>query len=201
MIQVITFDLDGVYFPNGKTNFKNAIMKMGVLENEFKRVFAQSSEMNEQYKLGKMSDEEFWTWAVRAWKLDLNWQEVIKLMIDSYDVDGNIVEIIMKLRANGYKTAICTSNFPARINGLQERFGFLDNFDVKVISYEVGANKPNKRIYEKLVEFSSVPANEIVFADDHPESVAGSQSAGITTFLYEGFGKYIEQLKSVGVIL
>lgn len=127
MIKVITFDLDGVYFPNGKSNFISALGKMGVSEDEAKRVFLKSPQMNQEYKNGKMNDEQFWSWAKKEWNLDLAWQELPKLMIDSYDVDENIVKVVKSVRNNGYKTAICTNNFPARISGLQERFGFLDN--------------------------------------------------------------------------
>jgi putative hydrolase of the HAD superfamily len=199
MTKVITFDLDGVYFPNGKANFMRAVMELGVSEDEFKRVFAKSTQMNDAYKLGKMTDEEFWAWAAQEWKLTKSWQELVELLISNYDVDENIVNIIKSLRAKGNKTAICTSNFPARINGLQQRFGFLDNFDVKVISYEVGFNKPDRGIFEKLVEYAGVAPDEIVFADDNEVSVASSKAVGITTFLYEGFEKYLEQLKGVGV--
>lgn len=198
-IKVITFDLDGVYFPNGKANFISALGKLGVLEDEAKRVFLKSPQMNQEYKNGKITDEEFWTWAASEWKLDKPWQDVVRLMIDSYDVNENIVAIVKDLRSKGYKTAICTNNFPARINGLQDRFGFLDNFDIKVVSYEVGACKPDKKIFEELVKKSQVEPSSIVFADDNPDSLSGAKEVGITTFLYEGFDKYLAQLKSVGV--
>jgi HAD superfamily hydrolase (TIGR01509 family) len=198
-IKVITFDLDGVYFPNGKANFISALEKLGISEEEAKRVFLKSSQMNQEYKNGKMNDEQFWSWAVSEWKLDKIWQEIVKLMIDGYDVNENIVSIVKNLRTKGYKTAICSNNFPARVNGLQEKFGFLDNFDIKVFSFEVGEGKPSKKIFEELVKQSQVEPSAVVFADDNPDSLSGAKEVGITTFLYEGFDKYLEQLESVGV--
>ena len=70
MIKAITFDLDGVYFVNGKSNFIANLGKFGVSEEEAKRVFLQSDEMNKFYKEGKMTDDEFWTWASKEWKLN-----------------------------------------------------------------------------------------------------------------------------------
>lgn len=46
MIKAITFDLDGVYFVNGKSNFISNLVKIGVSEDEVKRVFLKSDEMN-----------------------------------------------------------------------------------------------------------------------------------------------------------
>lgn len=201
MIKAITFDLDGVYFVNGKSNFIYNLNKLGVPDEDAKKVFLQSDQMNKDYKTGKLTDEEFWTWAADEWKLNKNPADLIKLLISGYEVNNEVVETVKKVRKNGYKTLICTSNFPARINGLQERFNFLDNFDAWALSYEVGFNKPAKELFEKLVEKSGVKADEIVFADDHQESVDSAKKVGIEAFYFEGFEKFILRLKQFGVKL
>jgi len=185
--KVITFDLDGVYFPNGKAKFISSLGKLGVSEDEAKRVFLKSSQMNQEYKNGRITDADYWTWAVTEWKLNLPWQDVTKLLIDSYDVDEEVVNTVKKLRSSGYKTAICSNNFPARINGLQKKFGFLDDFDIVTLSYEVGESKPSKKIFTDLVTKSGCEAGPVVFADDNSDNLAGAKEVGITTFLYEGF--------------
>jgi putative hydrolase of the HAD superfamily len=199
MIKAITFDLDGVYFPDGKQKFVSAIEERGVPHDEVKRVFANSDEMNNQYKLGKMTDEEFWAWAAEEWKLDLSAQELIDILIASYSVDPRVEDAVKSVRAHGYKTLVCSNNFPARVNGLQERFHFLDNFDVAVFSHEVGAAKPSELIFRELINQSGVPAEAIVFADDDAEKLSGATALGIVTFVYEDFDKFINQLQELGV--
>ena len=199
MIKAITFDLDGVYFVNGKSNFIANIVKLGVSESEAKRVFLESDEMNHQYKEGKMNDEEYWTWASKEWKLDKTPKELIDLLISGYEIDQNVVETVKKVRANGYKTLICTNNFPARINGLQERFKFLDDFDAKAVSYEIGSSKPDSKIYQRLIEVSGVNADEIVYADDNDENIVEAQKLDINAFFYDGFDKFISKLNELGV--
>ncbi|MBI4359459.1 MAG: HAD-IA family hydrolase [Candidatus Nealsonbacteria bacterium] len=198
MIKAITFDLDGVYFPNGKANFIKALMSLGVAEDEAKRVFLKSDQMNQLYKNGKITDEEFWTWAAREWRLDKTPQELIDLLIAGYDIDQRVAETVRKVRANGYKTLICSNNFKARIEGLQRKFGFLNDFDAQALSYEIGASKPSEIIFQELVKKASVPAQTIVFADDNSDNLAGARNLGIITFLYEGFDKFIEQLNLLG---
>ncbi len=116
MVKAITFDLDGVYFPNGKANFIKALTELGISENEVKRVFLKSDEMNKLYKVGKMTDEEFWTWAAKEWKVNKTPQEFIDLLSNSYDIDDKVVQIVKDVRSKGYKTLICSSNFPGRVN-------------------------------------------------------------------------------------
>lgn len=201
MIKGVTFDLDGVYFPHGKPNFIKAIVDLGVSEAEAKRVFLQSDEMNKLYKVGKMTDEQFWNWAAKEWKVDKSPRELVDLLIAGYDVDDRVAQTVRKVRANGYKTLICTSNFPARVNGLQKKFCFLDNFDVAVFSYEVRVNKPSMEIFRELVRRAGLPAEQIVFADDHQESVDAAKSVGITALLFESFDKFVKDLKGLGVEL
>lgn len=201
MIKAITFDLDGVYFPDGKAQFIQSLAKLGIPEEEAKRVFLASPEMNEQYKLGHMTDDEFWTWAGKEWGVDKTPAELMQLLVDSYSVDERVANVVRTVRGNGYKTLICTSNFPARINGLQQRFGFLDDFDVAVFTYEVGAPKPSPELFAELIRRAGVPAESIVFADDHAANVEGAKVAGITAFLYEDFDAFLDQLKSLGVKL
>ena len=200
MIKAITFDLDGVYFLNGKEKFiANLGSIYGVSEDQAKRVFLKSDQMNVDYKTGKVSDKEFWTWASDEWKIGALSDDLMDLLIKGYEVNEYVEKIVKQVRENGYKTLICSSNFPARINRLQERFHFLDNFDAWALSYEVGFNKPDKRLYEELVRKSGVEAGEVVLADDYEPSVTAAKDVGISAFLYENFEQFMSELKKLGV--
>jgi len=200
MTKAITFDLDGVYFLNGKDNFiKNLGTKYGIDENEAKRVFLKSDQMNKLYKTGQWDDEKFWRWAVDEWKIGEKWQNIIDLLIDGYEINQEVVEIVKKVKSNKYKTLICTSNFPARINGLNKRFGLLDNFDAWALSYELGVNKPDIRLYQALVDKAGVEAKEIALADDYEPSVVAAKEVGINAFVYENFEQFMGELKKMGV--
>ncbi len=199
MIKAICFDLDGVYFLNGKSNFIKALVALGVSEDEAKRVFLKSDQMNKQYKLGKMTDEEFWTWALKEWNLNLTTKEIVDQLISGYETNAPAVEYVKQVRNAGYKTVICSNNFPARINGLQQRFGFLDDFDVIVLSYEVGVDKPNKEIFQDLIAKSSVQPNQVVYSDDDESKMDGAKELGINTFLYTNFEAFVKHLENLGV--
>lgn len=199
MIKAITFDLDGVYFINGKEGFIKNLGALGVSEDEAKRVFLKSDEMNKQYKRGLMTDEEYWSWAIQEWNLNLTVEEVKELLVKDYEVNDRVVETVKKVRELGYKTCICSNNFPARINGLQKKFGFLENFDVVVLSYEIGATKPDPKVFEELVAKSEVEASEIVIADDGEANIEAAKTLGIKAFFYEGFDKFLEDLRGEGV--
>ena len=125
--------------------------------------------------------------------------EIVDLLIKGYETNPDAVEYVKKVRQAGYKTVICSNNFPARINGLQQRFGFLDDFDVIVLSYEVGVAKPDKGIFEVLVRKSGVEPSEIVYSDDDETKMVGAKELGINTFLYTNFPDFVKHLEGLGV--
>lgn len=146
-----------------------------------------------------MTDEDYWHWAASEWKTSKTPQELINLLISGYEINNEVVKIVQTSRKIGYKNLICTNNFPARINGLNKRFNFLNNFDAWVFSYEVGCTKPDTLIFEELVKRANLEASEIIFADDNEENIKGAQEVGINAFFYENFDQFVSELKNLGV--
>ncbi len=200
MIKAVSFDLDEVYFKNGKSNFIFNLMNLGVAEAEVKRVFLESDQMNNKYKTGNMSDVAFWTWAIHEWKLrDKSVDDLLELLISGYEINKEAVEFIRNARKVGYKALVCTNNFPARIYGLDKKFKFLRDFDVVVMSYEVGVTKPDKKVFEVLIEKSGVAPNEIIMTDDNVRNLDGAKALGINVILYKSFPEFILDLERWGV--
>ena len=200
MIKAITFDLDGVYFSlAGKSNFIKNLGKLGVSEEKAKRVFLKSDAMNKFYKTAEMNNEEYWSWAIKEWKIDKTPQEIMKLLIEGYEVNKEVVEVVRKVKESGYKTLICSNNFPARIEGLDKRFNFLKDFDTTIFSHQVGFTKPSREIFQALVNQSGLAPEEIVFADDDESKMTGAKEIGINTFLFTDFDGFLENLKNLGV--
>jgi len=121
------------------------------------------------------------------------------MLIDGYEINEGVVEVVRGIRRNGFKTCICSNNFPARINGLQKRFSFLDDFDAITLSYEVGATKPSPKIFQDLIFKAGVKPEEIALADDNEYNLIGAKEAGIQAFFYNGFEKFLKELKESGV--
>jgi HAD superfamily hydrolase (TIGR01509 family) len=199
MIKAIIFDLDGVYFINGKENFIANIVAFGVKEEEVIRVFIESEEMNHKYKTGKWNDDEFWNWALKEWKLSKTVPQILDLLINCYELNLEVADFVKKVRAQGYKTLICSNNFPARINGLQKRFKFLNDFDVAVMSYEVGYTKPHIKIFIEAVKKAGVQPEEIFIADDNQMALKTAEVMEMQTYLYEDFKGFKQALSKLGV--
>ena len=70
-----------------------------------------------------------------------------------------------------------------------------------VLSYEVGAMKPDPRIYVAAAEQAGVEARQIFFCDDIPAHVEAARAAGWDAEVFVGARQLVEQLTDRGVPL
>ena len=95
-----------------------------------------------------------------------------------------VVEILEELRGAGVRT-FALSNWSRRTFEIAApRFPFLRGFDEVVISADVGATKPDPRIYRALLERANLDPEATVFIDDGQANVDGALRLGIAGILY-----------------
>ncbi len=198
MIKAICFDLDGVYFTHESfQNFKKELVNLGAAKEKVD--YYLHEDPMQEFKKGLIDEKSFWRKASKYWGINLSLDEVKQLLAKSYSRDEGVVNIVRKVRLAGYKTCIASNNFPTRINTLQEKFGFLDDFDVSVFSYDVGATKPDTKIYQTLIKRLNVKPNEVVISDDQSKNIKSAADLGINSFLFTNFNDFIKKLRSLGV--
>ncbi len=196
MIKGIIFDLDGVYFINGKENFiKNISSKFKVDIELVKDVFLRSKEMQE-YKEGKISGDEFWNYAINKWKIKSTPNNILKIMQDGYEINKSTIKLMKEL-GKSIKFIICSNNFRERVRILDEKFSFLKNFDYAIFSYDYGIRKP--KLLEKVQGVTKLNPNEILVLDDSKENIDGAKKLGFLTILCEDASKIEEYLKKFGI--
>ncbi len=194
MIKAITFDMDGVYFtPQSFRTFKAALPKKVTDEEKINWVLYKSPQML-GFKMGKITEENYWDFARKELGIEIENSEIFKLLRESYEVDEKVKRYVSVIRSKGLKTCICSNNFITRIRELDNRFNFLKDFDVRIFSYEVGVMKPDKKIFEELVRGSGVAPGEIVYSDDDETKLQGAIELGIKAFVYEGFEEFVSKV-------
>ena len=199
MIKAICFDLDGVYFTDkGKKAFHKALTDLSGSEEKVIHFLYKSDEMA-NFSSGNITENDLWDFARNYLNLNLTNQAFRDLWVKEYETDENVKSTVLKARKNGYITCICSNNNAARVEELDKKFNFLNNFDVKVFSYKIGFFKPKKEIFQELIKQSKVKPEEIVYSDDKEDRLTGAFELGINTFVYENFEQFTNELKKLGV--
>jgi putative hydrolase of the HAD superfamily len=89
---------------------------------------------------------------------------------------------VRQLRAAGIRTAL-VSNCSHNTRPTIHRLGLEEEFDAVILSFEVGARKPQPDIYLAALEALQVRPSEAIFVDDQAEYCDGAKALGIDTRL------------------
>lgn len=105
--------------------------------------------------------------------------------------------IARRLRENGYLVGIITN--ATRPPSFSPRLRLSPLFSPIVRSYQVGAAKPDRKIYEIAQRRARVKFQEMVFFDDRPKNVRAAKQLGIKAFVYKNPTQLVRQLRKFGV--
>ena len=148
---LICFDLDGLYFTDESFQKFKERLAPNTEKPIRDLVLALSDEMR-AFKSGTMSEEAYRERAKSELGLSCSNEEIYTILRESYEVNKKVEQLAKTLRQKWYKIWICSNNFPSRVRELDKKFHFLDNFDVHIFSYEVGAMKPDQKIFQILID-------------------------------------------------
>lgn len=108
------------------------------------------------------------------------WIEIASPAID------HSVRLLRALRRAGHPV-FALSNFGAETLVMAQReYPFLEEFDQRFISAQIGAIKPDPGIYERVEAECGVPPASLLFTDDRAENIAAANVRGWQTHLFNG---------------
>ena len=144
---------------------------------------------------GEMFDNEIWVQGLDGGRLSL--EEAIHQYELKYPDDVDVMgwflrngeqmavkrpevwDKVAALKENGYKIYLL-SNYSEELFHVHTKGAkFLDVLDGGVVSYQVHVLKPDREIYEILLEKYSLKAEECLFFDDRMDNVEGAKKVGI----------------------
>ena len=130
--------------------------------------------------------EEFWSGLGSALELDPERRGAMRADFwDAYCGTGNteLIEYARSLHGRA-RTAILSNSADGAREEEERRFGFSEIFDPICYSHEQGVNKPDPQAYLLALERLGAAPEDVFFADDHAEAIAGAAAVGIRGFLH-----------------
>jgi len=137
------------------------------------------------YDRGELSAGEYWrrTGVADGTPLD----EILVADADAWSrCDPALVSWLPALREAGLRTALLSNMPREQWAGLAPGFAWLSDLDQLTLSFELGAAKPDERIYRHCLAELGVEPNEAVFVDDRAENVAAARTIGMHAIQYAG---------------
>ena len=103
-------------------------------------------------------------------------------------VNPDALALAREIKANGVRTAIL-SNIPHDLLAEVRKFSWLDEFQVKIWSCELGMVKPDPGIYRACLDALGCRAERTLFFDDRANNVEAARDLGMEAHIFESVGQ------------
>lgn len=91
------------------------------------------------------------------------------------------------VKERGYNVYILSNFSDHNFNTCRPSYTFLEEADGEIISYRHKVIKPERRIYEILLETYSLDPRECVFIDDREDNIAAAVELGFSGIVFKSF--------------
>ncbi len=197
---VIVFDLGNVLIP---FDYEPVIEKLNQLKpelgNKFKKLYADNYHIHQQFERGELTQEKFIAIMLVWLEGTISQEEFCNLFSNIFTINHNIVELLPKLKEK-YKLVLLSNTNEMHKHYGYGKFEFLNYFDKLILSYEVGAIKPEEKIYRTVEQFTQLPSQQHFFIDDIKEYIEGAKKCGWSGAQFAGYEKLTAVLKAEGII-
>ena len=195
-IKAVFFDLGGVIV---RTEFQTPRQqladRLGIDYDDLNKLVFDSDTSN-RASVGEISSEEHWLSVIQRLRRPAEERQSIRDEFFAGDiVDRTLVEYIRSLRPR-HKTGLI-SNAWGDLRDFIVREKFDDAFDKMIISAEVGAMKPEPKIFQIALQQFGVKPEEAVFVDDFYVNIQGCEKVGIRGIHFKDPETALQQLKEL----
>ncbi len=199
MIKTIVFDLGNVLIPFDYNRLLNKLNQYSEgLGERFYNRYKDNYHVHRSYEKWEMKEEEFLDVMMEWTENKVEREEFCKIYSDLFEENKEVSSLLPKLKENHLLVLLSNTNYIHQKYGW-EKYGFLKYFDKLVLSHEVGAVKPEEKIYRAVMEFSGCKPEEHLFIDDITEYVEAAKSLGWNAVRFTNYNQLVDDLTSLGI--
>lgn len=193
-IKAAFFDLGGVIVRTEFQAPRERLAERLGMEYEDLNKIVFDSDSGLKASIGEISSEDHWASVIKRLKRPASELTAIREEFFAGDiVDRTLVDFIRSLRGK-YKTGLI-SNAWGDLRDFIIREKFDDAFDKMIISAEVGAVKPEPKIFQIALQQFGIKPNEAVFVDDFLINIEGAEKVGMKGIHFKDPESALKQLK------
>ncbi len=190
MIKLFVFDLGNVNLPFDNRQIAEKLYARseakGLFSSAeiFRYLFDFRSGSINAYEEGLSSSLEFFLDVRDRYKLVLDFEEFKDIWNNIFEENLEVNEIIVYLKAKGFPLFLLSNTNELHFTHVIARYPIVHLMDEWILSFEVGAKKPKRRIYDAIFEKVDVKKDEVFYIDDTEEYVEYARSMGMQGLVF-----------------
>jgi putative hydrolase of the HAD superfamily len=154
------------------------------------------------FEAGKITSQDFYLEVKKMLDLKLSYESFVPIWNDIFFLspkNRSVFQLANSLRAN-YKTAMLSNINALHYEYLKKNYPVFGVFDQVFLSFELGTIKPDKKIYEQVIQELKVSPKEIFYTDDRNELVESAKTLGIQGAVFTSFEQLVKDIIAAELI-
>jgi putative hydrolase of the HAD superfamily len=199
MIRTFLFDLGNVllYFSHERMCAQLGAL-CGRSAREMRGLLIDSG-LHDEYERGRLSETAFQHRLESLLERDLDLASLQRAGGDIFESNPPMLPVLDILRARGHRLVLLSNTSETHINWVRGNFDVLQRFDECVLSFRVGAIKPEVAIYEAALRAIQCEPGECFYTDDIPAYVDRGREFGLQAEVFAGVEDLRTQLQARGI--
>jgi FMN phosphatase YigB (HAD superfamily) len=183
-IRSIFFDLGNVLVGVESEKFGNKMKAITGLSNAQLHKALVESGLIVKYELGFLNDDEFLNALCREMGVTLSQSEFFDAWSCMFPANPILPDDLISQLAKKYSLWVISNTNRMHFEFIRQHYDFLSHFQGWILSYEVGAAKPDPAIYSHALSRAKNQASEALFIDDQLINVESAITLGMDAFQF-----------------
>ena len=158
------------------------------------------SPITRAFEKGMISPREFHKKASELLGIKLSYKAFTAIWNDIFWEDEEACKIARQLKSD-YKLFLLSNVNRLHFEYIRNKFNIIKIFDEVILSFMVGAIKPDRVIFEDVIKRAGCDRAKILYIDDREDLIKEASLLGIDSIRFEGAGKLKSALKEKEVLL
>jgi putative hydrolase of the HAD superfamily len=157
-------------------------------------------DLHAKFEQGRLSGPEYHRRVMERFGAEVPYAEFFPMYGDIFTEIPGTGDLLRRLHTR-YPLYLLSDTNEIHFGYVKQTVAVIRLFDQCIVSYEVGAMKPEPRIYQEALRRSGLPADACVFIDDRPGNVEGARRVGMHAFQFVSPEQCAAELTRIGVVI
>jgi len=194
MIHTCLFDLGNVLVRFSHTTMCSQIGALCGRSHEAIRDLLHDSGLQGKFEKGLLSAGKFHRELEALVGVNIDPGELQRAGSEIFTLIEPMPAILDALKASGHRLVLMSNTSVTHFEFIIDRFDVLSRFDECVLSYKVGAVKPQPAIFRAAIKAIGCAPGECFYTDDIPEYVTAARTYGFQADVFTDPPTLLEQL-------
>lgn len=115
---------------------------------------------------------------------------------DIFEPNASLWPVLRMLRSAGHRLVLLSNTCEQHFAFVRRAYPILSVFDAYTLSYEVGAMKPERAIFDRAISLAEVSADACFYSDDIERFIVAAGGFGIAGAVFTTTEAFLENLES-----